>query len=173
MAADFYKELGVSRTRERRRDQKGVPQARLPASPGQESRGQEDRDAIQGRQPAYQALSDKEKRKLYDEFGEEGAARGLQLPMRRAPTAAGACLAALGGAARGGGPSASRTCSRAPAAPKDRAASAICSGICSAAAARRGASPGMKGSDIASEVSRRFHLRAARGRAQASPARRR
>ncbi|MEI9936991.1 MAG: DnaJ C-terminal domain-containing protein [Pseudomonadota bacterium] len=104
----------------------------------------------------YQALSDTEKRKLYDEFGEEGLREGFNSAAARSY--------------RGGGPTAGyrsrRGSSSGPmnvedlfSTPGGEPPSSGPGGIGDlfgdlfSRAGRRGSSPGMKGSDIASEVS--------------------
>jgi curved DNA-binding protein len=151
MAADFYKDLGVSSGASDDEIKKAYRKlaGKLHPDKNPNDKKAEARFKIVNR--AYQALSDKEKRGLYDEFGEEGLREGFN------PEAA---RAYRGGA---GGPGGSRGRSRSGSGPSiedlfstpDGAQSGIGDlfGDLFSRAGRRGSSPGVKGSDIASEVS--------------------
>jgi curved DNA-binding protein len=113
MAADFYKELGVARGASDEEIKKAYRKLAGQLHPDKNPGDKKTEARFKNVNRAYQTLSDTEKRRLYDEFGEEGLREGFN-------SAAG--IGDLFGDLFG-------------------------------RSGRRGASPGMKGSDIASEVS--------------------
>ena len=149
MAADFYKDLGVSRTASDDEIKKAYRKlaAKLHPDKNPDDKKAEARFKVVNR--AYQALSDKEKRGLYDEFGEEGLREGFNPQAARAYRGGG-----MPGSRRGrsgSGPSIEDLFNT----PGSEASGGIGDlfGDLFSRAGRRGPSQGMKGSDIASEVS--------------------
>src|SRR5260221_11210354 len=95
MAADFYKELGVSRTASDDEIKKAYRKLASQLHPDKNPGDKKSETRFKAVNRAYQALSDKEKRSLYDEFGEEGLSEGFN------SEAAGAYRSPSGGRARG------------------------------------------------------------------------
>jgi curved DNA-binding protein len=150
MAADFYKDLGVSRTASDDEIKKAYRKlaAKLHPDKNPDDKKAEARFKVVNR--AYQALSDKEKRGLYDEFGEEGLREGFNSQAARAYRGGGGPSSSRRG--RGGaGPSIEDLFNT----PGTEASGGIGDlfGDLFSRAGRRGPTQGMKGSDIASEVS--------------------
>jgi curved DNA-binding protein len=151
MAADFYKDLGVSSGASDDEIKKAYRKLAGKLHPDKNPNDKKAEARFKVVNRAYQALSDKEKRGLYDEFGEEGLREGFN------PAAARAYRGGVGGP--GGG----RGRSRSGSGPSiedlfntpDGAQSGIGDlfGDLFSRAGRRGPSTGVKGSDIASEVS--------------------
>ncbi len=149
MAADFYKELGVSRTASddelKKAYRKLAAQLHPDKNPGDKKA--EARFKVVNR--AYQALSDKEKRSLYDEFGEEGLREGFNAQAARAYRDG----RGAGPRGRGRAPNIEDLFSTPGAAGEAPGGIGDLFGDLFSRGGRRGASSGMKGSDIASEVS--------------------
>jgi curved DNA-binding protein len=97
--ADFYKELGVSRTASADEIKKAYRKlaGQLHPDKNQGDKKAEARFKVVNR--AHQVLSDPEKRKLYDEFGEDALREGFDANAARAYRAA-----TRGGRVRSGGP---------------------------------------------------------------------
>jgi curved DNA-binding protein len=100
--ADFYKELGVSRTATPEEIKKAYKKLATQLHPDKHKGDKKAEARFKVVNRAHQVLSDPQKRKLYDEFGEDGLREGFD------PAAARAYRAATrGGRVRhgGGGPS--------------------------------------------------------------------
>jgi curved DNA-binding protein len=148
MAADFYKDLGVSRTASDDEIKKAYRKlaAKLHPDKNPDDKKAEARFKVVNR--AYQALSDKEKRGLYDEFGEEGLRDGFNSQAARAYRGGGAPGSRRG---RSGASPSIEDLFNTPGSESGGIGDLF--GDLFSRAGRRGSSPGMKGSDIASEVS--------------------
>jgi curved DNA-binding protein len=152
MAADFYKELGVSRTASEDELKKAYRKLAAQLHPDKNPGDKKAESRFKTVNRAYQALSDKEKRSLYDEFGEEGLREGFNAQAARAYR-------------DGRAPSTRRRGSNSGANSIDDLFSTPnvgdippggigdLFGDLFSRAGRRGSSPGARGSDIASEVS--------------------
>src|ERR1700749_3348682 len=77
MAADFYKELGVPRTASEDELKKAYRKLAAQLHPDKNPGDKKAEARFKTVNRAYQALSDKEKPSLYDEFGEEGLREGF------------------------------------------------------------------------------------------------
>lgn len=151
MATDFYKELGVSRGASDDEIKKAYRKLAAQLHPDKNPGDKKSEARFKTVNRAYQALSDKEKRGLYDEFGEEGLREGFN---------AGAARAYRGG---GGGPRRRGSSNGmnvedffgtpGPGSEPPPGGIGDLFGDLFSRAGRRGSQPGMKGSDIASEVS--------------------
>jgi curved DNA-binding protein len=155
MPADYYKELGVARGASDDEIKKAYRKLAGQLHPDKNPGDKKIEARFKNVNRAYQALSDKEKRSLYDEFGEEGLREGFNSAAARAY--------------RGGGPSAGNYRSRGRAGatmniedlfsgpgsepPSSQGGIGDLFGDLFSRGSRRGSSSGMKGSDIASEVS--------------------
>ncbi len=150
MAADFYKELGVSREASdaeiKKAYRKLAGQLHPDKNPGDKK--SETRFKVVNR--AYQTLSDKEKRALYDEFGEEGLREGFNSEAARAYRSG---APSSRGRARGNGPSIEDLFSSSGMPQGSGGIGDLFGDLFGGRAGRRTSSAGMKGSDIASEVS--------------------
>ena len=81
MPRDYYEVLGVSRAAERRRDQEGVPPARARAAPRRQPARPGGGGEVQGgRRGLRGALSDPERRAVYDRYGHDGLRSGGYQP---------------------------------------------------------------------------------------------
>jgi curved DNA-binding protein len=151
MAADFYKDLGVSSGASDDEIKKAYRKlaGKLHPDKNPNDKKAEARFKIVNR--AYQALSDKEKRGLYDEFGEEGLREGFNPAAARAYRGgAGSPGGSRGRSRSGSGPSIEDLFNT-PDGPQSGIGDLF--GDLFSRAGRRGSSSGVKGSDIASEVS--------------------
>ena len=152
MAADFYKDLGVSRDASdaeiKKAYRKLAGQLHPDKNPG--DKRSETRFKVVNR--AYQALSDKGRRALYDEFGEDGLREGFNSEAARAYRSG---VPSSRGRARGNGPSIEDLFSSSGMPPGSGSGGIgdLFGDLFGGRGGRRGPSAGMKGSDIASEVS--------------------
>src|SRR6187402_197871 len=77
MAVDFYKELGVARGASDEEIKKAYRKLAGQLHPDKNPGDKKIEARFKNVNRAYQALSDTEKRRLYDEFGEEGLREGF------------------------------------------------------------------------------------------------
>lgn len=147
MAADYYKELGVERGASDAEIKKAYRKLASQLHPDKNPGDKKSETRFKAVNRAYQALSDKEKRKLYDEFGEEGLREGFNSDAARAYRSPGR------GRPRGGSPSVEDLFSSSGMPPGSGGMGDLFGDLFGNRAGRRGSSSGMKGSDIASEVS--------------------
>ncbi|HEX3774262.1 MAG TPA: J domain-containing protein [Polyangiaceae bacterium] len=84
MAADFYKELGVSRGASDDEIKKAYRKLAAQLHPDKNPGDKKSETRFKAVNRAYQTLSDREKRGLYDEFGEEGLREGFNAEAARA-----------------------------------------------------------------------------------------
>jgi curved DNA-binding protein len=149
MAADYYKDLGVSRTASDDEIKKAYRKlaGKLHPDKNPDDKKAEARFKVVNR--AYQALSDKEKRSLYDEFGEEGLREGFNSQAARAYRGGGMPSSRRGRGSNG--PSIEDLFNTPSTEPSGGIGDLF--GDLFSRAGRRGPTQGMKGSDIASEVS--------------------
>jgi curved DNA-binding protein len=96
MAQDFYKELGVSRTASADEIKKAYRKLATELHPDKRPGDKKSEARFKAVNRAHQTLSDPEKRKIYDEFGEDGLREGFDVGAARAYRDA-----ARGGRARG------------------------------------------------------------------------
>ncbi|HEX2671587.1 MAG TPA: DnaJ C-terminal domain-containing protein [Polyangiaceae bacterium] len=152
MPADFYKELGVSRGASDDEIKKAYRKLAAQLHPDKNPGDKKVEARFKNVNRAYQALSDREKRSLYDEFGEEGLREGFNSAAARA----------YRGGGGGGGYRRSRSSgsmnvedlfSSPGSDPPGSGGIGDLFGDLFARAGRRGSNAGAKGSDIASEVS--------------------
>lgn len=99
MAQDFYKELGVSRGASADEIKKAYRKLASELHPDKRPNDKKSEARFKAVNRAYQALSDAEKRKIYDEFGEDGLREGFDAGAARAYREG-----ARGGWSRGGAP---------------------------------------------------------------------
>lgn len=97
MAADFYKDLGVSRDASADEIKKAYRKLAGQLHPDKNPGDKKSETRFKAVNRAHQVLSDPEKRKLFDEFGEDGLREGFN------PQAARAYQRAASGAGRGRG----------------------------------------------------------------------
>ena len=154
MAADFYKELGVSRTASDDEIKKAYRKLAGKLHPDKNPGDKKLEARFKNVNRAYQALSDTEKRRLYDEFGEEGLREGFNSQAARTYRD-GSSPASYGSRRRSGSGMNVEDLFNTPGGVGDQPPGGIGDlfGDLFSRAGRRGSSPGMKGSDIASEVS--------------------
>ncbi|MEP7048703.1 MAG: DnaJ C-terminal domain-containing protein [Pseudomonadota bacterium] len=150
MAVDFYKELGVSRGATDDEIKKAYRKLAAKLHPDKNPGDKKTETRFKAVNAAYQALSDKTKRGLYDEFGEEGLREGFNPAAARAYRGAGG---GMGGRGRrsGTGPNLEDLFSGGAGGEPPGGIGDLFGDLFSRAG-RRGAGQGMKGSDIASEV---------------------
>jgi curved DNA-binding protein len=84
MAQDFYKELGVGRTASADEIKKSYRKLAAELHPDKRPGDKKSEARFKAVNRAYQALSDPEKRKIYDEFGEDGLREGFDAGAARA-----------------------------------------------------------------------------------------
>ena len=154
MAADYYKELGVSRGASDDEIKKAYRKLAGQLHPDKNPGDKKIEARFKNVNRAYQALSDKEKRGLYDEFGEEGLREGFNSQAARAYRGGGAGPGSYGSRRRPGSTMNVEDLFSSPGSePPAAGGIGDLFGDLFSRAGRRGSNPGMKGSDIASEVS--------------------
>src|SRR5215213_969264 len=84
MAQDFYKELGVARGASADEIKKAYRKLASELHPDKRPNDKKSEARFKAVNRAYQALSDPEKRKTYDEFGEDGLREGFDVGAARA-----------------------------------------------------------------------------------------
>ncbi len=84
MAQDFYKELGVSRSASADEIKKSYRKLAAELHPDKRPGDKKSETRFKAVNRAYQTLSDPEKRKIYDEFGEDGLREGFDVGAARA-----------------------------------------------------------------------------------------
>jgi curved DNA-binding protein len=152
MPVDFYKELGVARGATDDEIKKAYRKLAGQLHPDKNPGDKKIEARFKNVNRAYQALSDTEKRRLYDEFGEEGLREGFNSAAARSYR--GGSPGAYRGRGRGGGPMNVEDMFSSPGGDMPGGAGiGDLFGDLFSRAGRRGSSSGMKGSDIASEVS--------------------
>ena len=101
MAADFYQELGVSRDASEDEIKKSFRKLAAKLHPDKHAGDKKTEARFKAVNRAYQVLRDPDKRKLYDEFGDESLREGFNAAATRAYR--NAAHAAGARRARGGG----------------------------------------------------------------------
>src|SRR5271156_6616697 len=104
MPVDFYKELGVARGASDDEIKKAYRKLAAKLHPDKNPGNKKSEARFKNVNRAYQALSDKEKRSLYDEFGEEGLREGFNSAAARAYRGAGGVGSSRGRRGTGTGP---------------------------------------------------------------------
>lgn len=84
MAADFYQELGVARDASEDEIKKSFRKLAAKLHPDKHAGDKKTEGRFKAVNRAYQVLSDPKKRKLYDEFGEDGLREGFDADAARA-----------------------------------------------------------------------------------------
>jgi curved DNA-binding protein len=146
MAADYYKELGVERGATDAEIKKAYRKLASQLHPDKNPGDKKTETRFKAVNRAYQALSDSGKRRLYDEFGEEGLREGFNSDAARAYRSPGR------GRGRAGGPSVEDMFSSSGMPGGGGGIGDLFGDLFGNRGGRRGAEPNMKGSDIASEV---------------------
>jgi curved DNA-binding protein len=153
MAVDFYKELGVARGASDDEIKKAYRKLAGQLHPDKNPGDKKIEARFKNVNRAYQALADAEKRRLYDEFGEEGLREGFNSAAARSYRGGGS----PGGFRRSrssGSMNVEDLFSTPGSEPPSGAGIGDLFGDLFSRGGRRGSNPGgMKGSDIASEVS--------------------
>jgi len=152
MPADFYKELGVSRGASDDEIKKAYRKLAAQLHPDKNPGDKKVEARFKNVNRAYQALSDREKRSLYDEFGEEGLREGFNSAAARAYRGGGAGAGYRRSRSSGSMNVEDLFSSPGGEAPGNGGIGDLFGDLFSRAG-RRGSNPSMKGSDIASEVS--------------------
>ncbi len=150
MAADFYKELGVERTASDAEIKKAYRKLAGQLHPDKNPGDKKSETRFKAVNRAYQTLSDKQKRSLYDEFGEEGLREGFNSDAARAYRSG---APSSRGRTRSGAPSVEDLFSSSGMPNSAGGIGDLFGDLFGGRGSRRGSNPGMKGSDIASEVS--------------------
>ena len=153
-AADYYKELGVARSASDDEIKKAYRKLAAKLHPDKNPDDKKNEARFKAVNRAYQALSDKDKRSLYDEFGEEGLREGFNPQAARAYRNGGASPGNFyRGRGRGAGSVNVEDLFSSSGAGEGAGGIGDLFGDLFSRGGRRGAQAGMKGSDIASEVS--------------------
>ena len=148
MPVDFYKELGVARGASDDEIKKAYRKLASQLHPDKNPGDKKTEARFKNVNRAYQALSNSEKRRLYDEFGEEGLREGFNSAAARAYRNGGGYSSR-----RRGGPMNVEDMFSTPGSESSPGGIGDLFGDLFSRGGRRGSNPGMKGSDIASEVS--------------------
>ena len=155
MAVDFYKELGVARGASGEEIKKAYRKLAGQLHPDKNPGDKKTEARFKNVNRAYQALSNAEKRRLYDEFGEEGLREGFNSAAARSYRS-GAASGGYRSRGRGGAAMNVEDLFSGSGAGESAGSGGIGDlfGDLFSRGGRRGPGPsGMKGSDIASEVS--------------------
>ena len=148
MPVDFYKELGVARGATDDEIKKAYRKLASQLHPDKNPGDKKTEARFKNVNRAYQALSNSEKRRLYDEFGEEGLREGFNSAAARAYRNGGGYSSR-----RRGGPMNVEDMFSTPGSESSPGGIGDLFGDLFSRGGRRGSNAGMKGSDIASEVS--------------------
>jgi curved DNA-binding protein len=153
MAADYYKELGVSRGASDDEIKKAYRKLAAQLHPDKNPGDKKIEARFKNVNRAYQALSDKEKRGLYDEFGEEGLREGFNSQAARAYRGGGDPSGFRRGRGSSSGVNIEDLFNNASSDAGPGGIGDLFGDLFSRAGRRGGGGPTSKGSDIASEVS--------------------